>query len=190
MFNFSLNWEKLEIRSKTFNSHASNIQTRVSVELRHQNGIFSVQSYTTNKRGIDWKREFTQAIYASSRNFKEIYQQSGAFSRKNISAIGFSGFFLLSNQDQVQVQSRDKYHEDRSSYLTTSLAKNAIYYLDLGCRLRDINSIGGEVSLNCVTSSKFLLNPRTTPWLKRCVTTQITTAKVTGIAKVQYVSVT
>ena len=71
--------------------------------------------------------------------------------------------FLLSNQDQVQVQSRDKYHEDRSSYLTTSLAKNAIYYLDLGCRLRDINSIGGEVSLNCVTSSKFLLNPRTTP---------------------------
>ena len=54
----------------------------------------------------------------------------------------------------MQVQSRDKYHEDRSCYLATYLTKTATYYLDLGRRLRDINRIGGKISLYCVTSSK------------------------------------
>ena len=52
------------------------------------------------------------------------------------------------------MQSRDKYQKDRSCYLATSLSKTATYYLDLGRRLRDINRIGGKISLYCVASSK------------------------------------
>ena len=52
------------------------------------------------------------------------------------------------------MQSRDKYHEDRSRYLETSLTKKATNYLDLERQLRDINRIGGKISLYCVTSSK------------------------------------
>ena len=33
-------------------------------------------------------------------------------------------------------------------------SKDATYYLDLGRQLRDINRIGGKLSLYCVTSSK------------------------------------
>ena len=52
------------------------------------------------------------------------------------------------------MQSRDKYHEDRSCYVATYLTKTATYYLDLGRRLRDINRIGGKISLSFVISSK------------------------------------
>ena len=88
------------------------------------------------------------------------------------------------------MQSCDKYHEDRSCYLATYLTKTATYYLDLGRRLRDINRIGGKISLYCVTSSKLSPGSSSNTVMKRCVTTYITTAKVTGIATVQYVSVT
>ena len=52
------------------------------------------------------------------------------------------------------MQSRDKYHEDRPCYQATSLMKNATYFRDLSRRLRDINRIGGKISLYSVTSSK------------------------------------
>ena len=180
MLNFFLNWEKPEIGpshdpvtwykithtgEKVAQWDFQNNARAFVLEVPLCNSLTSVCNFVPWKRGSEGVRATSVRI----------------------------GCLSLASDIQSETTVSVKLHHQNSvlhDQQARNRLKDATYYLDLGRQLRGINRIGGKISLYCVTSSRFLLDRQATHWLKRCVTTQITTAKVTGIATVQYVSVT